>query len=154
MEKDKPLQIKAGISGGQRLHLKQLLSEAIDQLTDQLIQIEQSISQGLPELAAGLSSARNMRELESLLKELTTPQANYPQEFATEALTSAAAMSWREERSWAQAREQALEKGVANLLQAAWLGTALKRQTMLTEGLIAAKRMVDNRKDIVSEGYH
>jgi hypothetical protein len=146
--------LEAGINAGQRLRLKQLLNDIIDQLTDQLTQIEQSISQGLPDLAVGLSSARNMRELEVMLRELSSPQANYRKELATEALTSAADMSWREERSWAQAREQALEKGVSNLLQAAWLGTALRQQSKLTEGLVAAKRLVDNREGGVSEEYH
>ena len=153
MSEENPLRLEAGISGGQRLRLKQLLNDVIDQLTDQLTQIEQNISQGLPDLAVGLSSARNMRELEAILRELSSPQANYPKGLAKEALTSAAAMSWREERSWAQAREQALEKGVANLLQAAWLGTALKRQALLTDGLTAAKKLVDNGEGGVSEEY-
>ena len=63
-------------------------------------------------------------------------------------------MSWREERSWAQAREQALEKAVSNLLQAAWLGTALKRQAVLTEGLMAARGLVDNGEGSVNEEYY
>jgi hypothetical protein len=154
MSEENQLQLEAGISGSQRLCLKQLLNSIIDQLTDQLTQVEQTINQGLPDLAVSLSSAKNMRELDAVLKELSSSQANCRKRLAKETLTLAAAMSWREERSWAQAREQALEKGVANLLQAAWLGTALKRQAVLTEGLMAAKEMVDSGEDSVSEEYY
>lgn len=154
MLEEQQLRVEAGISGSQRLQLKQILNDIIDQLTDQLTQIEQTISQGLPDLASGLSSAKSIRELEATLKELLLPQANYHKQLAQEALTAAAAVSWREERSWAQAREQALEKGVANLLQAAWLGTALKRQAVLTEGLMIAKGLVDSGEGNVSEEYH
>ncbi len=153
MPKNQPKSLPE-LSGSQRLHLKQMLSEIVDQLVDQQTQIEQTISQGLPDLAVGLSSAGKMRELETMLRELSSSQGNYRKELAKEALTSAAAMSWREERSWAQAREQALEKGVANLLQAAWLGTALKRQAVLTEGLTVVKGLLDHKEDGVSEEDH
>ena len=154
MSQDNQLQLEAGISGSQRLRLKQMLNSIIDQLTDQLTQVEQTISEGLPDLVVGLSNAKSMRELKTILRELLSPQANYRKQLAKEALTSAAAMSWREERSWAQAREQALEKGVADLLQAAWLGTALKRQAVLTDGLMAAKELVDSGEGSVGEEYN
>jgi len=43
---------------------------------------------------------------------------------------------------------------VANLLQAAWLGTALKRQAVLTEGLTVVKGLLDHKEDGVSEEDH
>ncbi|MFY9188050.1 MAG: hypothetical protein WAO22_02200 [bacterium] len=144
----------AALSGGQRLRLKQILNDIIDQLSDQLTQIEQTLTQGMPDLAVGLSSARNMRELEAVLRELLVRQGGERKDVLQEALTAATAMSWQEERSWAQARERALEQGVASLLQAAWLGTALKRQALLTEGLMAAKVLVDSGEGKVSEGYN
>jgi len=53
---------------------KQILNDIIDQLSDQLTQIEQTLTQGMPDLAVGLSSARNMRELEAVLRELLVRQ--------------------------------------------------------------------------------
>lgn len=154
MPEENRVQTEAAISGSQRMRLKQILNSVIDQLTDQLTQVEQTISQGLPDLAVGLTSARNMRELEAILKQLRLPQPDSGKKPVREALISAAAMSWRDERSWAQAREQALEKGVANLLQAAWLGSALKRQAVLTEGLMAARELMDSGEGNESEEHH
>ena len=154
MENNKTVAIEAGISGAQRLRLKQLLNDAVNQLSDQLTQIEQNIAQCLPDLGAGLTNARNMRELESLLKELVSAETVFEYTLGIEAIGSAAKMSWQEERSFAQAREQALHKSVANLLQATWLGTMLKKQSLLTEGLIATKVAMGNREGCKGEKYH
>ena len=142
---EKSLLLAAAAKGGQRLYLKQKLNDIIDELSDQLTQMELNISQGIPDLAVGLSSAGSMRQLEMVLKELLIQWNAGKEDMVEDALASSVAMSWREERSWAQARERVLEQAIANLLQAVWMGTVLKRQASLTEGLVGAKNLVQGR---------
>ncbi|NMA54924.1 MAG: hypothetical protein GX952_03195 [Firmicutes bacterium] len=148
MSKSNPATV-AGVSGGQRLYLKQMLNDVIDQLNKQLTGIEQTIALAIPGLAEGLNSTANMRELETVLSELL--QCDDREQVLADTLASASALSWQEERAWAQARERVLEQAVANLLQAVWLGTALKRQAVLTEGLTCAQRMISARRGKTSE---
>ncbi|HKM40180.1 MAG TPA: hypothetical protein VJ036_07975 [bacterium] len=137
--------INTTVNGGRCLRLQQTLVDIIDVVNDQLTQIEQKISQSIPDLAVGLSSAGQMRKLQSTLEQLLSMSIEEETAVISDSLNQALARSWQEERAWAQARERALEQATTNLLQAAWLGTALKRQSLLTEGLAGAKGLMGNK---------
>ncbi|BCV25422.1 MAG TPA: hypothetical protein GXX50_11155 [Firmicutes bacterium] len=143
-EKDSAPQ--APVLGGERLRLKQFLAALLSQVEDQATGVEQNLSQLLPEVKEGITEAQNQAQLEVLLSELVRagPAGESPAQLEA-ALTAALELAWREERSRAQAREKALEHCIAELVHAARLGTGLKRQAQLTEGLAAARERVSGK---------
>ncbi|HHY92622.1 MAG TPA: hypothetical protein GX511_04695 [Firmicutes bacterium] len=138
----------AQILGGERLRLKQFLAALLSQVEDQATDVEQNLNQLLPEVKEGLTGAQDLAQLEEILRELVRAGVARQSPAQLEAaLTAALELAWRGERSQAQAREKALERCIAELVQAARLGTALGRQALLTEGLAAARDVVSDEAD-------